>query len=226
MVLPVFCIFENRVEKAGQLIADKRKNTMGLGEKAVAQLYFRYGAMNASKSIQLLTVAHNYEQSGKKVIVFTPAIDDRFGVGKVASRVGISREAIPISYDTDIYHIVEQEHPFPDCVLVDEGQFLHAHHVSQLTSIIDRLNIPVIVYGLLKDFKNQLFEGSQALLCEADKIEEIKTVCVFCNKKATHILKFKDGAPVYTGESIEIGGEETYSSVCRKHYYNPPLKKS
>jgi len=190
----------------------------------MAQLYFRYGAMNASKSIQLLTVAHNYEQSGKKVAVFTPAIDTRFGMGKVASRVGIHREAHPISDDTNIYLMVEQEKQLPDCVLVDEGQFLLKHHVQQLVQVVDQLNIPVIVYGLLKDFKNQLFEGSQALLCEADKIEEIKTVCVFCNKKATHILKYKDGSPVYSGESIEIGGEETYSSVCRKHYYKPPLK--
>lgn len=190
----------------------------------MAQLYFRYGAMNASKSIQLLTVAHNYEQSGKKVMVFTPAIDDRYGVGKVASRVGISRDAIPISNDTNILEIVENEPIKPHCVLVDEGQFLNRDHVKQLIGIVDNLDIPVIVYGLLKNFKNELFEGSHYLLCEADKIEEIKTVCVFCNKKATHILKFKDGKPVYTGETIEIGGEDTYSSVCRPHYYAPPQK--
>ncbi len=189
----------------------------------MAQLYFRYGAMNASKSIQLLTVAHNYEQSGKKVIVLTPAIDDRYGVGKVASRVGISRDAIPIHFETDIFRIVEEQESRPDCVLIDEGQFLGPHHVSQIANIVDLLQIPVIVYGLLKNFKNELFEGSQHLLCEADKIEEIKTVCVYCNKKATHILKFKDGEPVYTGQTIEIGGEETYSSVCRRHYYNPPV---
>jgi thymidine kinase len=179
--------------------------------------------MNASKSIQLLTVAHNYEQSGKKVLVFTPAIDDRYGVGKVASRVGISRDAIPVEEETDLYDIVEVEEPRPDCVLVDEGQFLGKNHVTQLVKIVDKLEIPVIVYGLLKDFKNQLFPGSQHLLCEADKIEEIKTVCVYCNKKATHILKFKDGVPVYSGETIEIGGNDTYSSVCRQHYYNPPV---
>lgn len=188
----------------------------------MAQLYFRYGAMNASKSIQLLTVAHNYEQSGKKVMVFTPAIDDRYGVGKVASRVGISRDAIPVDEETDIFHIVQAEVPRPDCVLVDEGQFLGQTHVAQLVNIVDKLEIPVIVYGLLKDFKNQLFPGSQYLLCEADKIEEIKTICVYCNKKATHILKFKDGVPVYSGETIEIGGNDTYSSVCRQHYYIPP----
>lgn len=188
----------------------------------MAQLYFRYGAMNASKSIQLLTVAHNYEQSGKKVMVFTPAIDDRYGVGMVASRVGIHREAYPITNETDIFQIVENEEYKPHCVLVDEGQFLSRQHVKQLVNIVDFLDIPVIVYGLLKNFKNELFEGSEGLLCEADKIEEIKTVCVFCNKKATHILKFKNGTPVYSGETIEIGGNDTYSSVCRQHYYNPP----
>jgi thymidine kinase len=198
---------------------------MSRGEYTVAQLYFRYGAMNASKSIQLLTVAHNYEQSGKRVIVLTPAIDDRFGVGKVASRVGISREAIPIFDYTDIYSYIHNQETQPDCVLVDEGQFLKAEHVAQLANIVDKLAIPVIVYGLLKNFKNELFEGSQKLVCEADKLEEIKTVCVFCNKKATHILKFKDAMPVYAGESIEIGGEETYNSVCRKHYYHPPERK-
>ncbi|MGD8190370.1 thymidine kinase [Brevibacillus ginsengisoli] len=192
----------------------------------MAQLYFRYGAMNASKSIQLLTVAHNYEQSGKKVMVLTPAIDDRYGVGKVASRVGVSREAYPIQTHTDIFRLVEEQECKPDCVLIDEGQFLSAHHVIQITKIVDLLQIPVIVYGLLKNFKNELFEGSEKLLCEADKIEEIKTVCVYCNKKATHILKFKDGVPVYAGETIQIGGEETYSSVCRRHYYNPPSDSS
>lgn len=192
----------------------------------MAQLYFRYGAMNASKSIQLLTVAHNYEQSGKKVLVFTPAIDDRYGVGKVASRVGISREAIPISEETDLYEIVAAEKPLPDCVLVDEGQFIGKQHVDQLVRIVDELEIPVIVYGLLKNFKNELFPGTAALLCEADKIEEIKTVCVYCNKKATHILKFKNGRPVYSGETIEIAGNDTYSSVCRTHYYHPPLQSS
>jgi thymidine kinase len=189
----------------------------------MAQLYFRYGVMNASKSIQLLTVAHNYEQSGKQVTVFTPAIDDRYGIGKVTSRVGISRTAFPITDDTDLYHYVKEEENPLDCVLVDEGQFLKPKHVAQLVKIVDNLDIPVLVYGLLKDFKNELFEGSQHLLREADKIEEIKTVCVYCNKKATHIIKFKDGLPVYAGESIEIGGEETYSSCCRKHYYNPPI---
>jgi thymidine kinase len=184
----------------------------------VAQLYFRYGAMNASKSIQLLTVAHNYEQSGKKVLIFTPAIDDRYGVGKITSRVGLSRSAIPIYQDTKIIDYIDKENK-PDCILIDEAQFLTKEHVLQLTHLVDDLNIPVICYGLLKDFRNELFEGSYHLVCNADKIEEIKTICVYCARKATHILKFKDGKPIYEGESIEIG-DSAYKSVCRKHYFS------
>lgn len=180
--------------------------------------------MNASKSIQLLTVAHNYDQSGKRVLVFSPSIDTRFGEAKVASRVGISRDAIPIHSDTDVYRIVEEYKP--DCVLLDEVQFVHPKHIYQLAEVVDHLKIPVICYGLMKNFKNQLFDGSQTLLCLADKIEEIKTVCVYCNKKATHILKFKNGKPTYTGISVELGTEETYSSVCRLHYHNPPPKEN
>jgi thymidine kinase len=184
----------------------------------MASLTFKYGAMNASKSIQLLTTAHNYEQSGKKVMIFTPSIDDRYGVGKVTSRVGISQEAFTINNDTDLYIAIGINSP--DHVFIDEGQFLSPQHVLQLVKIVDDLNVPVTVYGLLKNFKNELFEGSKSLLCEADIIEEIKTVCFYCNDKATHILKFKDGIPIYTGESIEIGGNETYTSVCRKHWYS------
>lgn len=187
----------------------------------IAKLIFKYGQMSASKSLQLLTSAHNYEESGKKVMIFTPALDDRFGVGRVTSRVGISREAIPIHSDTDIYSLVETE--MPSCVLVDEAQFLESKHVNQLTEIVDWLNIPVICYGLLKDFRNQLFLGSHALICAADKFEEIKTVCAYCTQKATHILKFKSGKPVYTGKVIDIGLNDKYKSVCRKHYHKAPV---
>ncbi|RNB59363.1 thymidine kinase [Brevibacillus gelatini] len=187
-----------------------------------AKLYFKYGQMNASKSILLLTTAHNYEKSGKKVMVFTPEIDIRFGKGKVTSRVGVSRDAIPIQPKTDVYSLIEEN--MPDCVLVDEIQFVDPIHIQQLAEVVDRLNIPVICYGLLKDFRNQLFKGSQAILCMADKIEEIKTVCSYCNRKATHILKFKDGIPVYTGKVIELGIEDVYKSVCRQHYKNPPTR--
>lgn len=189
----------------------------------MAKLYYRFGQMNASKSIQLLTVAHNYEEQGKKVTLFTPAIDARFGHGRIASRVGISKEAIEVDEDTDLFELVKANPS--DCVLVDEVQFLRARHVEQLARIVDELNIAVIMYGLLKDYRNQFFEGSQAAVLWADQIEEIKTICAEadCNRKATMILKIKDGRPVYTGEQIEVGGNDLYKSVCRRHYFHPSL---
>lgn len=189
----------------------------------MAKLYYRFGQMNASKSIQLLTVAHNYEEQGKKVSLFTPAIDARFGQGRIASRVGIAKHATPVDDDTNLFELV-QEAP-SDCVLVDEVQFLRAYHIRQLARVVDQLGIPVIMYGLMKDYRNQLFEGSEAAVLWADQIEEIKTICAdpTCNRKATMILKIKDGKPVYTGEQIEVGGNELYRSVCRRHYFHPNL---
>jgi thymidine kinase len=189
----------------------------------MAKLYFRYGQMNASKSIQLLTVAHNYEEQGKQVLCFTPAIDDRFGEATIASRVGLARAAISVSNEMNLFETVHPHHP--DCILIDEAQFLSAAHVAQLSRIVDELHIPVIAYGLLKDYRNQFFEGSQALVLFADQLEEIKTICAHasCHRKATMILKLKDGQPVYHGNQIEIGGNELYQSVCRYHYFHPEL---
>lgn len=189
----------------------------------MAKLYYRFGQMNASKSIQLLTVAHNYEEQGKRVTLFTPEIDVRFGHGRIASRVGIAKDANVVNSDTDLFEVVSSDPP--DCVLVDEVQFIGAHHVRQLARVVDHLGVPVIMYGLLKDYRNEFFEGSQAAILWADQIEEIKTICAHrdCNRKATMILKVKAGRPVYTGEQIEVGGNELYRSVCRKHYFNPNL---
>ena len=192
----------------------------------MAQLYFRYASMNAGKSIEVLKIAHNYEEQGKKVMIFTSALDDRYGKGFVASRIGLQREAIAFSDDTNLIDIVQDEVASeikPHCILVDEGQFLTCNQVRQLTQIVDYMNIPVIVYGLKNDFQNNLFEGSQALLIYADKIEEVKTVCWFCDKKATMVLRILDGKPVYTGEQIQIGGNDDYLPVCRKCYGNPKL---
>ncbi len=179
--------------------------------------------MNASKSIQLLTVAHNYEEQGKKVTLFTPAIDTRFGHGKIASRVGIQKDAIEVDDDTNLFEEVQQT--LPDCVLVDEVQFLRERHIQQLAKVVDELNTPVIMYGLLKDYRNEFFEGSRAAVLWADQIEEIKTICAHpdCNRKATMILKIKDGVPVYSGEQIEVGGNDLYRSVCRRHYFHPDV---
>jgi len=171
--------------------------------------------------MQLIAVAHNYEEQGKKAMIFYSALDTRYGSGQVTSRAGISKPALPIHDEVDVFAIVEAARP--DCVLVDEAQFLSKAKVLELVRIVDDLDIPVICYGLLRDYRGELFEGSYNLVCYADKIEEIKTVCTYCNRKATRILKFKDGKPVYQGPQIEIGGNDMYKSVCRKHWYNPPL---
>ena len=182
----------------------------------MAQLYFRYSTMNAGKSTEILKIAHNYEEQNKRVLLFTPSIDDRYGRGQITSRMGFQREARIIDSGTDMLALARGERP--DCVLVDEGQFLTREQVVVLTRIVDDLNIPVIVYGLKNDYRNRLFTGSEALLLLADKIEEVKAVCWYCTKKATMLLKLKDGKPVGEGPQIEIGGNDKYISVCRKCY--------
>lgn len=193
----------------------------------MAQLYFKYGAMNSGKSFELLKVAHNYEEQDKSVRLFTSGIDDRDGVGMVSSRIGMRREAQPVVKDTNIYeHILqEQEKEKIWCVLVDEAQFLTKEHVFQLTKIVDELKIPVMAFGLKNDFMNHLFEGSEYLLLYAEKIEEIKTICWYCGKKAIMNLRISDGTPVYEGDQIQIGGNESYFPVCRHHYFNPVIEE-
>ncbi|MBR0600229.1 thymidine kinase [Clostridiales bacterium BAD-6] len=185
----------------------------------MAQLYYRYSTMNAGKSIELIKVAYNYEERGKKVLVLTPSVDDRYGVGVIASRIGVTREAVSINEDTNILELFMREskkEPI-DCVLVDECQFLKKHHVQELVEIVDSCDVPVLAYGLKNDFKNELFEGSYYMLVYADKIEEIKTIC-WCGRKATMVARIVDGKFVKTGEQILVGGNDMYISLCRKHY--------
>ena len=177
--------------------------------------------MNSGKSIEILKVAHNYEEQDKPVLLFTSAIDDRDQVGYVSSRIGVRREAIPIFDDTPIYEIVEGQEVKPYCILIDESQFLSKQHILELARIVDELNIPVMAFGLKNDFQNELFEGSKYLLLYADKIEEIKTICWYCHKKASMNMRVVDGVPVYTGEQIQIGGNDAYYPVCRYHYNHP-----
>lgn len=192
----------------------------------MAQLFFKYGAMNSGKSIEILKVAHNYEEQNKKVMLFTSAIDNRDEVGYVSSRIGVRREAIPVFDDTNIYQMVKESHLEEEvyCVLIDESQFLSKEHIIALTKVVDELGIPVMAFGLKNDFLNELFEGSKYLLLYADKIEEIKTICWYCHKKANMNMRMVEGNPVYAGEQIQIGGNESYYPVCRKHYFNPPIK--
>lgn len=190
----------------------------------MAQLYYRYGTMNSGKSIEILKVAYNYEEQGKPVVIMTSALDTRDGVGYIASRIGIRRQAYPISAETDIFGFIDSMAEKPYCLLIDECQFLTRSNVYDLARVVDELGIPVMAFGLKNDFRNELFEGSKHLLLLADKIDEIKTICHYCSRKATMVLRIKDGRPVYDGDQIQIGGNETYTSVCRKHYFNPEQK--
>jgi thymidine kinase len=189
----------------------------------LAQLYYKYGTMNSGKSFEIIKVAHNYEEQNKPVMIFSPAIDARNGAERVGSRVGMTRPAIPVDEDTNIFESVKARQPNPEtkqvyCVLVDEAQFLSKEHVLQLTRIVDELNVPVMAFGLKNDFQNQLFEGSYNLLLYADKIEEIKTICWYCDRKATMVIRYRDGKPVNEGEQIQVGGNEDYKPVCRRCY--------
>lgn len=177
--------------------------------------------MNSGKTIEILKVAHNYEEQDKPVVLMTSGIDDRDGVGVVSSRIGLKREAIPIFSETNVFEAIKSVTPKPYCVLIDEAQFLEKHHVIQFAKVVDELGIPVMAFGLKNDFRNELFEGSKHLLLYADKLEELKTICWFCHKKASMNLRMVDGKAIYDGEQIQIGGNEAYFPVCRKHYLNP-----
>lgn len=193
------------------------------------QLFFRYGAMSSGKTIEILKVAHNYEVQGRKIVLMTSGLDDRSGVGVVSSRIGLHRTAVAIAHDMNIFSYVKEEnkkslnieHEPLACVLIDEAQFLTRQHVLQCTHIVDDLKIPVMAFGLKNDFQNHLFEGSENLLIFADKIEEMKTICHYCGHKATMNLRINNGVPVYEGEQVQIGGDESYYPVCRHHYFNP-----
>ena len=185
----------------------------------MAQLYYRYSTMNAGKSIELIKVAYNYEERGKNVLTLIPAVDDRYGVGLITSRIGVQREALVVTDDTNILELYlrENEKRKIDCVLIDECQFLKKHHVQELVEIVDSCGVPVLAYGQKNDFRNELFEGSYYMLIYADKIEEIKTIC-WCGRKATMVARVVDGQIVKQGEQVVIGGNDMYVSLCRKHY--------
>lgn len=185
----------------------------------MAQLYYRYSTMNAGKSIEVIKVAYNYEERNKRVLALVPAIDDRYGVGLITSRIGLQREATAIHESTNILELFMAENAKEpiDCVLIDECQFLKKHHVQELVEIVDSYNVPVLAYGLKNDFRNELFEGSYYMLVYADKIEEIKTIC-WCGRKATMVARVVDGKFVKQGEQIVVGGNDMYVSLCRKHY--------
>jgi thymidine kinase len=186
----------------------------------MAQLYFYYSAMNAGKSTSLLQSSYNYQERGMRTLVLTAAIDHRFGVGKVSSRIGLTSQAELYNEETDLLSLIGEEHRAQTlhCVLIDESQFLTRIQVEQLTDVVDRLDIPVLCYGLRTDFRGELFVGSQYLLAWADKLVELKTIC-HCGRKANQNLRLDEqGKALHDGAQVVIGGNERYVSVCRKHY--------
>ena len=186
----------------------------------VAQLYFYYSAMNAGKSTSLLQSAYNYQERGMTVALFTAAIDDRFGVGKISSRIGLSMDAqiFDANFDfIDACKTLKQQGAL-DCVLIDEAQFLSKAQVKQLTYVVDDLNVPVLAFGLRTDFLGETFAGSQALLAWADKLVELKTVC-HCGRKANFVVRLdENGQAATTGSQVQIGGNNQYISMCRVHF--------
>lgn len=182
----------------------------------MAQLYFYYGAMNAGKSTTLLQASFNYRERGMTTLLWTAAVDDRAGGGRIGSRIGLEAEADVFGPETDLFAAVAAAPP--DCVLVDEAQFLLGAQVDQLAAVVDRLNVPVLAYGLRTDFRGQLFPGSERLLAIADKLIELKAMC-HCGRKATMNLRVDaEGRAVIEGAQTEIGGNDRYVAVCRRHY--------
>jgi thymidine kinase len=197
--------------------------TKGLGRaqgRRVAKLYFYYASMNAGKSTVLLQASFNYRERGMHTMLFTAALDDRAGQGVIASRIGLSAPAQVFAPETDLFAAVAAAHAVStiNCVLVDEAQFLSKDQVWQLARIADDLSIPVLCYGLRTDFLGNLFPGSSTLLAIADTLTELKAVCA-CGRKATMNLRIDgEGRPVASGQQTEIGGNDRYVALCRRHF--------
>lgn len=186
----------------------------------MAKLYFNYSAMNAGKSTILLQASHNYHERGMTTLLLTAQLDNRAGVGQIASRIGLQAEAHLFHQATDLASLIEQQHKAKalSCVLVDEAQFLSPAQVWQLAHVSDAFGIPVMCYGLRTDFQGNLFPGSATLLAIADNLREIRTIC-HCGRKATMVVRqTADGDIAKDGAQIEIGGNDKYISLCRKHW--------
>ena len=187
----------------------------------MAKLYFYYSAMNAGKSTWLLQSAYNYQERGMATVMFVPTIDARFGTGKVTSRIGLSRDAVSFDDKFDFFaHAAKavEGNGKIRCVLIDEAQFLKKAQVEQLKRISIELGLPVLAYGLRTDFMGEPFEGSKYLLAWAEEMTEIKTIC-HCGRKATMTLRVDDkGRVLRSGEQVQIGGNESYVSVCYGHF--------
>ena len=182
----------------------------------MGKLYFRHGTVGSAKTLNLLAVAHNYHQQGKRVFLIKPKLDDRFGQEHIRSRAGIEKPAdLLVEGNTQLELALFEG---LDCILVDEVQFLSEQLIDQLRHITVHLNIPVICYGLRTDFRRTLFPGARRLLEVADAIEEVKTTCAYCNKKAIYNLKFLNGKPTLQGPVVDLGAEEKYLPACHRCY--------
>ncbi len=186
----------------------------------MAKLYFYYSSMNAGKSTALLQSSYNYRERGMNTLVLTPLLDNRYGTDKVTSRIGLEANATSFRTDVDLYELIcskNKEDPL-NCVLLDEAQFLTKEQVFQLGEVSDELDIPVLTYGIRSDFQGEPFEGSKYLLAWADNLKELKAIC-FCGNKATMVIRLdEDGNAITQGSQVEIGGNDRYVSMCRKHF--------
>lgn len=186
----------------------------------MAKLYFNYSTMNAGKSTLLLQAAHNYREGGMHTYLITAQLDNRAGSGKIASRIGIGEDADTFGPAEDMFAKIAARQSLGPvaCVFIDEAQFLTKPQVWQLARAVDDLGVPVMAYGLRVDFQGNLFPGSAALLAWADEMREVRTIC-HCGKKATMVIRRgPDGRALRDGEQVQIGGNETYVSLCRRHW--------
>ena len=186
----------------------------------MAKLYFHYSTMNAGKSTLLLQAAHNYEEMGMATYLLTAQFDNRAGEGRIGSRIGIGKDADTFAAGEDMFEKIRtrQSQGTIACVFIDEAQFLSKDQVWQLARAVDDLGVPVMCYGLRVDFQGNLFPGSAALLAWADEMREARTIC-HCGKKATMVVRLgPDGQVLRDGAQVQIGGNETYQSLCRRHW--------
>ncbi|NIZ14435.1 thymidine kinase [Phaeobacter sp. HF9A] len=187
----------------------------------MAKLYFHYSTMNAGKSTVLLQASHNYRENKMRTYLLTAQIDDRAGAGRIASRIGIGAEADVFRPEDDLFDRIAAEQANSGAIaaiFVDEAQFLTPDQVWQLARVVDDLDIPVLTYGLRVDFQGKLFPGSATLLALADEMREVRTIC-HCGKKATMVVRQDDQGNVLTqGDQVQIGGNESYVSLCRRHW--------
>lgn len=187
----------------------------------MAKLFFYYSAMNAGKTTSLLQSSYNYQERGMNTLTFTPDFDNRYGQGKIASRIGLNCDAYAFSRDFNFFTYIQGQKiiiPNLKCILIDESQFLTKEQVQQLCQVVDKLQLPVLCYGLRTDFLGELFEGSQYLLGWADELVELKTIC-HCGRKATMNVRINEqGGAITEGQQVEIGGNDRYIALCRKHF--------